>query len=717
MLNIVQEIAKVTELPQHKVAGTVELLKEGCTIPFISRYRKEVTGNLSETEVRAVSEQFDFFTELEERKVYILDVIEKQGKLTDELKLTIENCRDKNELEDLYLPYKPKRRTKAQIARELGFEPLALMILAQETMSGVRDEIILQFNNDEKEIITADAIMQQALFIVAEEINHHVEARKDLRELYIRNAVLETVRKEGTEDEKAIFRDYYDYREPLRLIKSHRLLAANRGERENILSVAVTIDAESVLAVLKKHIVKNTKHIFAADLTDGIELAYNGYLHPSLSNEVRSHYTAIAEAEAIDVFEKNLYSLLMASPAAGRTIMGIDPGLRTGSKVVIIDATGKYITDTVVGTLSERDIVNAEKALEKLIMEYGVSLVAVGNGKGSKEVGGIIRAIIGRLHAEGREVYMSIVNESGASIYSASPFAVAEFPDLDVTVRGAISIARRLQDPLSEFVKIDPKSLGVGQYQHDVDQKELKRRLDMVVMSAVNSVGVDINTASIPLLSYVSGISEKIAAEIVKFREQKGGVSARDELMSIKGLGAKTFEQCAGFLRVRNGKNPLDNTAIHPERYPVVEKMCKDAKMNVGVVLQDTSLLATIDAKKYADEVGHYTINDIIEELKRPGRDVRSEFVPAPYSDEITDIKDVTVGMMLDGVVTNITKFGLFIDLGIGISGLCHISQCSNKFISDLSTVFAVGDRKKFKVIEVDTQRERIALSLKDVTQ
>ncbi len=715
MLDIVKEIAATTSLPHHKVSGTVELLKEGCTIPFISRYRKEVTGNLTETEVRAVSEQFDFFTELEERKTYILDVIDKQGKLTDELKVVIEGCRDKNELEDLYLPYKPKRRTKAQIARELGFEPLALLILAQETMKGQREDIIAQFKNEEKGIVETDAIMQHALFIVAEEINHHVDARKELRDYYVHNAVLETIRKEGSDDEKSIFRDYYDYREPMRIIKSHRLLAANRGERENILSVTISIDNTAVTAILKKHIIKNTRHIFTSDLADAIDLAYNGYLHPSLSNEVRAHYSAIAEAEAIDVFEKNLYSLIMASPAAGRTIMGIDPGLRTGSKVVIVDKTGKYITDTVVGTLSERDIAHATITLERLIMEYEVSLVAVGNGKGSKEVGGIIRDIISRLHAEGRELYMSIVNESGASIYSASPFAVSEFPHLDVTVRGAISIARRLQDPLSEFVKIDPKSLGVGQYQHDVDQKELKRRLDMVVMSAVNSVGVDVNTASIPLLSYVSGISEKIATEIVKFREERGTVSARDELLSIKGLGAKTFEQCAGFLRVRNGKNPLDNTAIHPESYNVVEKMCKESKINVNVLLQDTSLLTMIDAAKYMGEVGQYTINDIIEELKRPGRDVRSEFVPAPYSDEISDIKDVQVGMMLDGVVTNITKFGLFVDLGIGISGLCHISQCSSRFISDLSTAFSVGDRKKFKVIEVDISRDRIALSLKDL--
>ena len=717
MLDIVKEIAAITTLPNHKVKSTVELLNEGNTIPFISRYRKEATGNLSETEVRDISERLDFFNELEERKKYILETIEKQGKLTDELRARIEDCRDKNELEDLYLPYKPKRRTKAQIARELGFEPLALLVLAQETLSGNREEIIVSYKNEEKGIVESDDIMEQALYIVAEEINHHADVRKDLREFYIKNAIIETLRKEDGDDEKAVYRDYYDYREPLRVVKSHRLLAVNRGERENILAVSVSVEGTDVTAIISRHIVKNRKHIFSNDLAEGIDLAWNGYLHPSLSNEVRSHYSALAEAEAINVFEKNLQSLLMTSPAPGRMIMGIDPGLRTGSKTVIIDQTGKYITSTVVGTLSERDCANARVTLLKLITEHDVSLVAVGNGKGSKEVSLIVRDIIGQLLKEDKEVHMAIVNESGASIYSASPFAVAEFPDLDVTVRGAISIARRLQDPLSEFVKIDPKSLGVGQYQHDVDQKELKRRLDMVVSIVVNRVGVDLNTASIPLLSYISGVSERIATDIVKYRDEHGNITTRDELTSIKGIGAKTYEQCAGFLRIRNGKNPLDATAIHPERYGLIEKICKEKKVPVQTLLSDSSVLTAVNTDEYKKEVGEFTLADIIEELKKPGRDVRAEFIPAPYSDAVTDIADLQTGMVLDGIINNITKFGMFVDLGIGISGLCHISQCSNKFITDLNEHFNVGERRKFRVVEVDKTRDRIALTLKDVPQ
>lgn len=703
-------IAEELSLQKKKVQSTMGLLDEGNTVPFISRYRKEATGNLTETEVTAVAEKYSFFKELLARKEYILQTIEKQGQLTEELQSRIDSCFNKNELEDLYLPYKPKRRTKAQMAREMGFEPLSEIILAQRCEEQSADEIILSFANEEKGITERDDILEQALFIVAETVTHHPEVRKKLRSFYIDTALIVSSVKDESADEKGIYMDYYEYNEPLKEIKSHRLLALNRGEKEGILKIEVAVDEDLCMALIRKEVVSRKESTFFAALLEGMELAYFGYLHPSMATECRSHYTALAEDAAIDVFEKNLKDLLLGSPAHGYTIMGIDPGLRTGSKIAVIDERGKYLGHEVVYTLGEGAEERAYEKIKEVIKRYGVTLAAVGNGKGSKEIAALVRRLIKELSGEGALLHLAIVNESGASIYSASPLAVNEFPGLDVTIRGAISIARRIHDPLAEFVKIDPKSLGVGQYQHDVDQKELKRRLDQVVSSAVNSVGVDVNTASVPLLSYVAGISEANAKDIVALRDEKGGFSNRFELKKVKGIGEKTFEQCIGFLRIRNGENILDSTAIHPEQYPVVEKICRETGVALEELVRDPQLLDHVDKEEYSRKVGVYTLEDILEELKKPGRDVRAAFEPVPYNDAIQSIDDLDEGMTLPGVITNITDFGMFVDLGIGVSGLCHISQASDRFIKDLNEHFRVGDRFTFRVLSVDRARERIGL-------
>ena len=703
-------ISEELKIREKKVKSTMELLDAGNTVPFISRYRKEATGNLTETEVTAVAERLSFYRELLSRKEYILQTIEKQGKLTEELRRRIDSCFNKNELEDLYLPYKPKRRTKAQMAREMGFEPLAEIILAQRQEEQSADEIILSFANEEKGITERDDILEQALFIVAETVTHHPEVRKKLRSFYIDSALIISSVKDESVDEKGVYMDYYEYSEPLKEIKSHRLLAMNRGEKEGVLKIEVAVDEDRCMALIREEVVSREKATFFAALQEGMELAYFGYLHPSMSTECRSHYTALAEGTAIDVFEKNLKDLLLGSPAHGHTIMGIDPGLRTGSKIAVIDERGKYLGHEVVYTLGEGAEERAYQKIREVIEHYGVTLVAVGNGKGSKVIAALIRRLTRESSGEGASLHLAIVNESGASIYSASPLAVKEFPDLDVTIRGAISIARRIHDPLAEFVKIDPKSLGVGQYQHDVDQKELKRRLDQVVSSAVNSVGVDVNTASVPLLSYVAGISEANAKDIVAWRDEKGGFRNRFELKKVRGIGEKTFEQCSGFLRIRNGENILDSTAIHPEQYPVVEKLCQETGVALEELVRDPRLLDHVDREQYRETVGIYTLEDILEELKKPGRDIRAAFEPVPYNDAIQSIDDVEEGMTLPGVITNITNFGMFVDLGIGISGLCHISQASDRFIKDLNDHFRVGDRFTFRVISVDRNRERIGL-------
>ncbi|TYB31075.1 MAG: S1 RNA-binding domain-containing protein [Candidatus Mcinerneyibacterium aminivorans] len=704
-------ISDELNIENKKVVNTTGLLKDGNTIPFISRYRKEITGNMQETEIREIAERLKYYEELQNRKKYILKTIKNQGKLTNKLKEKIRNCYEKNELEDLYLPYKPKKRTKAEIAKENGFEPLAKIIYRQKEYEKNKNETIFRFKNEDESIVKKDEIIKQVRYILASYINDNHEVRKKLRKLYDLTGVISTKEKKIENDEKGIYRDYYDYKEKINTIKSHRLLAINRAENEKIIKVNLEVDEDEAIDIIKKIIIKNKKHIFHQEMLDAIELAYFGYLHSSLENEIRNKYTEIAESTAIDVFEKNLESLLLSPPASDKNIIGVDPGLRTGSKAAIIDKRGNYLDHFVIDSMNESKFEGNVKIFLNNIEKHNIDIIAIGNGKGSNDIVQIIKSVKSKLQ-KSKKIDMVVVNESGASIYSASDTAVKEFPDLDVTIRGAISIARRVHDPLSEFVKIDPKSLGIGQYQHDVDQKELQRRLNVVVSSVVNRVGVDINSSSEHLLSYVSGISDNLAEKIINYRNKNTEIKNREELKNVKGIGPKTYKQCSGFIRIRNGDNILDNTAIHPENYKIVEKILKENCVSKKELLEDKNIVKKIDFDKYKKNVGEYTIEDIKKELKKPGRDIRDDFEPVPYSDKIESIDDLKTNMVIAGTITNITNFGLFIDLGIGVNGLCHISQTIDKYVEDLSDYFSVGEWHYFKVLEIDSKRERISLAL-----
>jgi len=704
-LDIVKQISRELSIKSIKINNTVKLLKKGNTIPFISRYRKEKTGNLDEVTIRTISNKLAYYEELKERKKYILKTIKEQDELTEELEEKIKKCLDKTELEDLYLPYKPKKKTKAGQAIKMGFEPLAKKIYEQNVFKGNKKNIILKFKNENKKIIKLPEIIKQAKYIVVSYIKDDSVIRKKLRDYFERNSILKTEKKNVDEDKKKVYKDYYNYKEKIDKIKSHRLLAINRAEDEDVISMDLIVNESEVLNLIKDEIIKNDKHLFNDELNEAIEMAYYGYLAPSISNEIINKFTEKAESVAIDVFEKNLESLLMGSPASDKNILGIDPGLRTGSKLAVIDKNGNYLAHEVVDVLKSQE--TSFSILENIIDRYNIELIALGNGKGSKEISNLIKKLTKKFN-----INKVLVNESGASIYSASPIAVEEFPELDVTIRGAISIARRVHDPLAELVKIDPKSLGIGQYQHDVNQTKLKDRLNYVVTSVVNKVGVDINSASRPLLSYVSGVSEKKAQNIIEYKKSNNGIKSREELLEIDGIGPKTYEQCAGFLRIRNGKNILDNTAIHPENYSKIKEIIKKNDFDLNDIVKDKSLIDKLNNKKYESTLGKYTLNDIIEELKKPGRDIRDKFEPIPYSEEIETIKDVQKEMELVGTITNITNFGMFIDLGIGTNGLCHISNTLDKYVDDLNDHFKIGEWFYFKVINVDYTRERISLSL-----
>ncbi len=702
-------ISNETGIEKSKVKNTCELLDKGNTIPFISRYRKEATGNLKETQIRKIADKLKYYKELQKRKEYILETIDEQGKLTEELEKKIKNCYKKNELEDLYLPYKSKKRTKAEVAKEKGFEPLAKIIINQKTIDKDKYQIVNKYKNEGEGIVEVEDILEQTRYILASYITDNHKVRKNLRKLYDKTGVLATSKKNTEKDKKGIYQDYYDYKEKIDSIKSHRLLAINRAENEKIIKVDLKVDEDEALKLIKQEIVKNEKHIFHEDLIEAIELAYFGYLDPSLENEIRNKYTEEAEATAIDVFEKNLESLLLSAPASNKNIIGVDPGLRTGSKAAIIDKRGKYLDHFVIDSMNDDKIPKNIDIFLNKIKQYNINIIAVGNGKGSKDIVQIVKKI---KKTSKKGPAMVIVNESGASIYSASDIAVKEFPDLDVTIRGAISIARRVHDPLSEFVKIDPKSLGIGQYQHDVNQTELQRRLNMVVSSVVNRVGVDINTASKYLLSYVSGISDTLAERIIEYRDKNNGIENLKELKNIKGIGPKTFIQCSGFIRIRNGENIFDNTGIHPEKYNIVEKMLKENNIEKSEITEGNKVINEINFSDYIQNLGRYTVEDIKKELKKPGRDIRENFEPVPYSEKIEDIDDLQEGMILAGTINNITNFGMFIDLGIGVNGLCHISKTLDRYVEDLAVHFSVGEWYYFEVINVDKNRERISLKL-----
>jgi uncharacterized protein len=713
-MDIKQQLTNEFKLQQIQVDSTLALFDEGATVPFIARYRKERTGGLDEVQIRDLLHQYTYYKELDERRATILDSIKEQGKLTPELEAKINATLSKTELEDLYLPYKPKRLTRGKKARDAGLEPLALWLLGLDDASADLAVQASQFVNVEAGFDSPEKALHGACDIIAEDVADNADARKWLRELALEQGEMVCkVRKEFAE-QKTKFQMYYDYREKVSSLPSHRVLAMLRGEREKVITAALEFPQEAACAYIESQFVKHPSSAAGALLKTTMKDALDRLLSLATETEVRKEIRENSEEEAFKVFGENLRHLLMAPPAGRLPVLGIDPGFRTGCKVVALDSTGNLIENTVIYPGEPKnDVEGATRTVLKLIEKHGIKLIAIGNGTAGRETDSFARAAISSLPADKRPICV-VVNESGASVYSASDVAIKEFPDHDLTVRGAVSIARRLQDPLSELVKIDPKSIGVGQYQHDVGQTQLKSSLEEVVESCVNQVGVELNLASEELLSFVSGLNRNIAANIVKFRKENGAFSSRKDLQKVTGLGAKTFEQAAGFLRIRGAKNPLDNSAVHPERYEFVQAMATELKSSIEAMIGNMELLRTIDKKKFITaEIGLPTIEDIIRELEKPGRDPREEFKYATFNDSVKEIKDLSPGMTLEGTVTNVTNFGAFVDIGVHQDGLVHISQLADRYVQDPKTVVKVGQVVKVCVLDVDKDLKRIALSMK----
>ncbi|MEO6910870.1 MAG: Tex family protein [Edaphobacter sp.] len=706
---ILLHIASTINVPMHGLVAVIELLNEGGTVPFIARYRKEATGNLDEVQIRDIEEKLAYFRDLVARRETILASILDQGKLSDELKARIEDTFDKSELEDLYLPYRPKRRTKATIAREKGLEPLALYLWAQEVTGQKLAEFAASFVNAEKEVSSVEEALEGARHIVAEMISEDADLRKAVRKLMFDEGVVVSRKAIDAVDAQEKFKMYYDYREPVKAIPSHRMLAIRRGESESVLYFLIELEAVRAVSVMRSRVLRRQGD-WTAYLDLAIDDAWKRLLNPSIQGELRLELKKRSDTDAIQVFRENLHHLLLAAPAGPISILGIDPGLRTGCKVAVVDETGKFLAhDVLYLHTSKGGAAGAAKTLETLLVEHNVRAIAVGNGTASRETDAFVRDFLRERKLD--TIFTVMVSESGASIYSASDIARQEFPDLDLTVRGAISIARRLQDPLSELVKVDPKSIGVGQYQHDVDQRQLQQALETVIESCVNRVGVDLNTSSWTLLRYVSGITERTALNIVSYRDENGQFRSRSQLTKVAGIGAKTFEQAAGFLRIRGGDNPLDATAVHPESYGVVEELARSLDAPVGELIRSPQLLTKVDASRLS--AGKFTVQDILEELRKPGRDPREQFVAPSFSEKVRELSDVQAGMVLEGVVTNVTKFGAFVDVGVHQDGLVHISELSNRFIKDPSEAVKAGQIVKVKVLTVDEKTKRIALSIK----
>ena len=705
----IQLIAQRLNLREKQVEQTIALLDEGATIPFISRYRKEATGGLDEVAVAAVAEQHRQLDELEHRKAFVLETIEAQGALTDELQARITACWDATEIEDIYLPFKPKRRTRAQMAREKGLEPLAQRLLLRPNSDPEQEAE--GFLTDE--VGTVDEALQGARDIIAEQISEDEHSRQTLRRIYSREAVITSKAVKGKSEtpEAAKYRDYFEWNEPLKRCTSHRLLAMRRGESEGVLRVTITPadDERATEQVARRYVKSGTRAAEQVEMAAGD--AYKRLLRPSIETEFAASSKEQADEEAIRVFATNLKQLLLAAPLGQRRIMGIDPGFRTGCKVVCLDAQGALLhNETIYPHPPKNETVRSEQTLRRLLKDYAVEAVAIGNGTAGRETEEFVRG----LHVEGVEIFL--VSEDGASVYSASATAREEFPDYDVTVRGAVSIGRRLADPLAELVKIDPKAIGVGQYQHDVDAGALKRSLDQTVESCVNAVGVNLNTASAHLLTYVSGLGAALAKKIVEYRTAHGPFGSRRELLKVPRLGAKAFEQCAGFLRIVDGKNPLDNTAVHPERYDIVQHMAADAGLDVPALIADAEARKRLDLKRYCTaDVGLPTLTDILAELDKPGRDPRGKAEVFSFEEGIHSIDDLEIGMILPGVVTNVTNFGAFVDLGIKVKGLVHVSQLADRFVRDPNEVVHVQQQVRVRVLEIDEARGRIALSMKSV--
>lgn len=708
-LNIQQIIAREMDIPEQRVNATLKLLAEGATIPFISRYRKEATGGLDEVAIFNISERFDALRELADRKLYILQTIEGSGALTDELRRKIEETYDPALLEDLYLPFKPKRRTRAQIARENGLEPLAKIIMSQKCANP--EDAASRYINDN--IPDAQSAIAGASDIIAEWVSEDQRSRQNVRNRFQRYARISSKVVKGKEEEAEKYRSYFKVDEPLARCSSHRYLAMRRGEAEGFLKVAVTIDDDAAIdRLLQNFIRKEGRDASARIVADAVADAYRRLIKPSITTEIEAEAKAKADTAAIETFAANLHQLLLAPPLGSKAVMGIDPGFRTGCKVVCLDPNGNLLHHDIIYPTPPRNyIIDATKRVQTLVERFSIDAIALGNGTASRETERFLRSV-----EFPRKVEIFVVSEDGASVYSASKVARDEFPEYDVTVRGAVSIGRRLMDPLAELVKIDPKSIGVGQYQHDVDQSRLKRQLDMTVESCVNSVGIDINTASQQLLSYVSGIGDTLAANIVKYRAEHGDFTSRATLLKVPRLGPKAYEQCAGFMRVRGGRNILDNTAVHPERYPIVEKIASDNGLSLSDLVGDKSVLDNIDLSRYVtDDMGLPTLEDIVAELRKPGRDPREKATGFSFDESVREITDLVEGMILPGIVNNITDFGAFVDIGVHVSGLIHISEMSERRVKNPAEVLKLRQQVKVRVIGVDVNRKRISLSLKGI--
>ena len=709
--DILPILIEETGLKKGQIAQTIALLGEGATVPFIARYRKEATGELDEVQIRQLQERLIYFTELDERRQTVLKSIEEQGKLTVELRVKIVACRKKTELEDLYLPYKPKRRTKATIAKERGLEPLAEQLLQAVDSCKEMESLAAPFIDPELEIADVASALQGAGHILAEQFADIAETRAIVRELTWQQAVFHSQPARGKDGTVSKFEMYYDFSEALRQIPSHRMLAMRRGEKEDVLRLSVEAPEEEILLRLGRLLVPevNPYHDWLRLVIDD---AYHRLLAPSIEVELRLQAKKAADEEAIRVFAENLRNLLLAAPAGSFQVLGVDPGLRTGSKLAVVDQTGRFLEHvTIYPHTGKGKVSEAQQQLLRLISSHQVEMVAIGNGTAGREMDQFVREC---LKAVGQKLPVVMVSEAGASVYSASDIAREEFPDLDLTVRGAISIARRLQDPLAELVKVDPKSIGVGQYQHDVSQSALKKSLGEVVESCVNYVGVDLNTASWALLSFVSGVSESLAKAIVCYRNENGMFAQRKQLLKVPRFGKKAYEQAAGFLRIRGAEHPLDNTAVHPERYQLVEQMVATVGGDVQKLASESALLDAIDLSRYVTEdVGLPTLRDIISELKKPGRDPRESFISTSFREDVMEIKDLKEGMSLNGVVTNVAAFGAFIDIGVHQDGLVHVSQLADRFVKNPNDIVSVGQQVQVRVLEVDLQRKRISLTMR----
>ena len=700
-------IGKALGLSERSVTNTLQLLDEGCTIPFISRYRKERTGNLDEVQITAISDAYDKLKEISKRKDTVVKTITEQGKMTDDLQRRIDACWDANELEDIYMPFKPKRRTKAQVAREQGLEPLSLILMMQRerNIEAAAQRFVKEGVKD------VAAAIKGAQDIVAEMVSEDERSRQQVRSSFRREAIItsKVVKAKADSEEAAKYSDYFDFSEPLRRCSSHRLLAMRRGENEGILRISISADDEVCLDKLKRQFV----HGFGPCSTlvgEAVEDAYKRLLKPSIETEFANMSKEKADDEAIGVFAENLRQLLLSAPLGQKRVMGIDPGFRTGCKVVCLDAQGNLLHHEAIfphPPVNKASV--AAHQVEQMVEKYNIEAIAIGNGTASRETAQFVKQL-----QLGHDVKQFVVSEDGASVYSASKTARDEFPDEDVTVRGAVSIGRRLMDPLAELVKIDPKSIGVGQYQHDVDQSKLKKSLDQTVESCVNLVGVNLNTASQHLLTYVSGLGPTLAKNIVEYRKANGAFASRAQLKKVARLGPSAFEQCAGFLRIPGARNPLDNSAVHPESYHIVEQMAKDNHCTVAQLIGDAAKRKAVDIKKYVtDTVGMPTLTDIMAELEKPGRDPREQIEEFEFDKNVTTVDDLVAGMVLPGIVTNITNFGAFVDIGVHQDGLVHVSQLADRYVTDPTQVVKLHQHVKVRVVEVDRKRNRISLSMK----